>query len=385
MDINIQVPLDPTEFDIFKKVEVFKSIPWLRYRLFGNELYDYALALASFLTLWMGFRALRWLLLRRLLTLPFAGAEADAEKSLLKELAGQVWKITLPLMAFSLAARKLDLNAEIAQIIKVFTVSVLTAQVVSLASTGIGSFLWRQRARNGDNSPGGLASTQNIVTLSRVGLWTAGVLFCLDNIGVNISTFVAGLGIGGVAIALAAQAVLGDTFSSFAIAMDKAFEVGDFISIDGLNGTVEHVGFKTTRVRSLSGELLVFSNSDMTKSRIRNFRKMVERRVHFQLGVTYQTSAKVLAEIPELLKSIIETEAKCRFERASFLVFGESSLNFDVVFWVLDPDYLVYAATHQAINLKIVETFAARGIDFAYPTRTLFLTPGGLPAASLPG
>lgn len=380
MKLGIELPLDPNDLDIFKHLEIFKYVPWLRYRLFGNELYEYALAIATFLILWGSFRASRWLILRRLKSAANAVGEQKAAagaSSLAHDLWHGVWRLTIPLIAFSLATQKLDVSATIDRWIKIVTVTILTAQVVTLANIAVRRYFWTQRLEGREVNQAVRASTQNIVTLIKIGFWIAGTLFVLDNIGVNISTFVAGLGIGGVAIALAAQAVLGDTFSSFAIAMDKPFEVGDFISIEGLNGTVEHVGFKTTRVRALSGELLVFSNSDMTKSRIRNFRKMHERRVHFRLGVVYQTSVELLAEIPDLIRKVVAEQPKCRFERASFLEFGDSSLNFDIVFWVEDPDYLFYANAHQTINLKIVASFAQRGIEFAYPTRTLVVTGRG--------
>lgn len=375
MDLKLQVPLDPR--DVFVQLDLFKHVPWMEYRLFGNELSEYLLAFISFVVLWGGFRGTRWLFLKKLRHADtVAGAPSEA-RSIAQELGAGVWSLTFWLAAFSIAISRLDLSAPIAKTIEVLTVSVLTAQLVTLANIVLERYIWRIRLNGREANQSLRASTQNIVTMLKLVVWIAGILFVLDNIGINISTFVAGLGIGGVAIALAAQAVLGDTFSSFAIAMDKPFEVGDFISIEGFNGTVEHVGFKTTRVRALSGELLVFSNSDMTKSRIRNFRKMRERRVHFRIGVVYQTTVAQMREIPQLIKAAIDATPKCRFDRSNFLEFADSSLIIDTVFWVEDPEYIAYAEAHQAINLRIMESFTSHGIEFAYPTRTLHVAAAG--------
>jgi len=204
-------------------------------------------------------------------------------------------------------------------------------------------------------------------------LWATGAVFILDNMGLHISTLVAGLGIGGVAIALAAQAVLGDLFSSFAILIDKPFKVGDFIIIGDYLGAVEHIGIKTTRIRSLSGELLVFSNSDLTNSRIRNYKLMEKRRVVFKFGVIYQTTLERLKSIPPMIKEIVENIDLASFDRAHFFSYGNSSLDFEVVYYIQGNDYNLYMDIQQKINLKIFEKFKEKGIEFAYPTRTLYV------------
>ena len=157
---------------------------------------------------------------------------------------------------------------------------------------------------------------KNLTLVVRFMIWAAALLFIFDNLEVNITAFVASLGIGGVAIALAAQAVLGDAFSSFAIFMDKPFQVGDFIIVGDLLGTVEHVGFKTTRIRSLGGEELVFSNSDLTSSRIKNYKRMRERRVVFSVGVIYQTPVEKVKALPPMIKRVVEEHQTARFDRA---------------------------------------------------------------------
>jgi small-conductance mechanosensitive channel len=207
----------------------------------------------------------------------------------------------------------------------------------------------------------------------RVVIWSLVVLLILDNIGVNITTLIAGLGVGGIAVALALQTVLGDLFASLSIVLDKPFEVGDFLIVGDLLGTVEYVGLKTTRLRSLSGEQLVFSNSDLLNSRIRNFGRMYERRVVFKIGVTYQTPREKLIKIPAIIRQAVERQEKTRFDRSHFFEYGDFSLNYESVYYVKGPDYNEYMDIQQAINLYIHEQFENEGIEFAYPTQTLYL------------
>ena len=214
---------------------------------------------------------------------------------------------------------------------------------------------------------------------ARVVVWTFTLLLVLDHLHFDITALITGLGIGGVAVALALQNILGDLFASLSIVLDKPFVVGDFMVVGELRGTVEYIGLKTTRVRSLDGELIVFSNTDLLKSRIRNFKRMQERRIAFKIGVTYQTSADQLARIPRLVREAVESQAKTRFDRAHFQTYGDSSLIFEVVYYVLSPDYNIYMDIQQAINLALFRCFEREHIDFAYPTRTLYLRGGAVP------
>lgn len=207
--------------------------------------------------------------------------------------------------------------------------------------------------------------------ISRLMLWSVILLLALDNFGVNITTLVAGFGVGGIAIALAMQTILGDLFSSLSIVLDKPFVIGDFIIVDEYLGSVEYIGLKTTRIRSLSGEQIVFSNSDLLQSRIRNYKRMFERRIVFTIGVTYQTPYDKVAWIPGKMKEIIETQPLARFDRAHFKEYGDSALLFEGVYYVKSPDFAAYMDTQQAINLELYKVFADNGVDFAYPTRTL--------------
>ena len=199
------------------------------------------------------------------------------------------------------------------------------------------------------------------------------MVFVLDNLGVKISAVVASLGIGGIAVALAAQTILGDLFSYFLILFDKPFEIGDFIIVGDKMGVVEYIGIKTTRIRALGGEQLIISNTDLTNSRVHNFKKMERRRVVFKLGVTYQTSAHNLKMIPQLIKGIIDKQVDATFDRGHFANYGDFSLNYEFVYYVTGPDHTKYMDIQQAINLSIFEAFATEKIEFAYPTQTLIV------------
>jgi small-conductance mechanosensitive channel len=199
------------------------------------------------------------------------------------------------------------------------------------------------------------------------------LLVALDNLGIDVTALVAGLGIGGVAVALSVQNILGDLFASLSIILDKPFVIGDFLIIDDYMGSVEYVGLKTTRVRSLSGEQLIFSNSDLLKSRIRNYGRMFERRVVFSIGVTYDTPREKLRRIPGIIQKAIEAEDKTRFDRSHFMKYGDYSLQFETVYYVLSADYNSYMDIQQAIYFAIHEAFEQEQIEFAYPTQTLFV------------
>jgi len=217
--------------------------------------------------------------------------------------------------------------------------------------------------------------------VARLAVWAMVLLLTLDNLGIDITALVAGLGIGGIAVALALQNVLGDLLASLSIALDQPFVIGDFVIVGEHMGTVEYIGIKSTRVRSLTGEQIVMSNADLLSSRLRNYGRMYERRVVFSLGVTYETPRAKLLEIPSLLRKAVETEDGVRFDRAHFATFGPYSLDFEIVYHVLSPDYGRYMDVQQAINFRIHEAFEALGVDFAYPTQTLWLAGNAGPDA----
>ena len=238
-----------------------------------------------------------------------------------------------------------------------------------------------------EESPGAVTTMQAVGFVSRLFVYTLALLLALDNLGVNITALVASLGIGGIAVALALQNVLSDLFASLSIVLDKPFVVGDFLVVGEFIGTVEKVGLKTTRLRSLSGEQLVFSNTDLLGSRIRNYQRMQERRVLFGFGVTYQTPPDTVEALPALVRAIVERQAGVRFDRAHFKAFGASSLDFEVVYYVLSADYAAYMDVQQQINLALFREVQAAGADFAYPTQTLHFASveQAVPVAVRPG
>ncbi|AFZ45225.1 MscS Mechanosensitive ion channel [Halothece sp. PCC 7418] len=224
------------------------------------------------------------------------------------------------------------------------------------------------------------AREQSIAILSpalRIITWTIGIIFLLGNLGFDISALIASLGIGGIAIALAAQGVFQELFSYFSILLDRPVQIGDFIIVGDLIGTVEQIGIKTTRLRSLSGEELILSNSDLTSSRIHNYKRMEERRIVFSIGVTYETTLEQLQAIPKSIQTIVEQTENTRFDRCHFSSYGDFSLNFETVYYMETPDYTAYMDAQQKINFAIKECFEAENIEMAYPTEVHYVNQGG--------
>lgn len=252
----------------------------------------------------------------------------------------------------------------------------------------------RLRAAQGD-----IASTTSLSALSFIGkllLWLVMLLFILDNLGINVTALVASLGIGGIAVALAVQNILGDLFASLSIVVDKPFVIGDALAVDGYSGTVEHVGLKTTRLRADGGEQIIFSNSDLLKARLRNYKRMNERRVLLTLDLVFATAPEVIETIPSMIREIVAAQPQVRFDRAHMKALVASAYQFEVVYWMLDPAYGLYLDTRQTILLALVRRLQADGIDIAFPAQSLRLeaplqlaraTPGAedAPAPERPG
>ena len=284
-------------------------------------------------------------------------------------------KSIIPLLFFGVvysAVTSLTIIPRVSKIIEIASLFITTFFIVRFIASSILitlTYFIKKQERGEEKA----RQLRGMTVLINIFVWVIGLVFIMDNLGFDISAVVAGLGIGGIAIALAAQTILGDLFSYFVIFFDRPFEVGDFITVQDKVGTVEYTGIKTTRIRALTGEQLVFSNTDLTNSRIHNFKKMQERRVVFKLGVVYQTTAAQLEEIPKIVRGIIEQQSDVRFDRGHFASYGDFSLNFEFVYYVLGSDYVKYMDTQQSINLKIYNEFEKREIGFAYPTQTLFV------------
>lgn len=256
------------------------------------------------------------------------------------------------------------------QLIRTAFIVACVCQAGMWGNGAIAFFLGRPRVARA--AGGGSATTLAALGFAaRLALWSALVLLGLQNIGVDVTALVAGLGIGGVAVALAVQTILGDLLASVAIVLDRPFELGDFIIVDDVLGTIEHIGVKTTRIRSLFGEQVIVGNAQLLQSRIRNYKRMAERRVVFSFGVTYDTPHHLVARIPALVREAIEACDGVRFDRAHFQRYGDVALVFEAVYYVLSPDYNRYMDIQQAINLDLLQRFKEEGIEFAYLAQAL--------------
>lgn len=219
----------------------------------------------------------------------------------------------------------------------------------------------------------------------RVFIWAIMMLAILSNMGVNITALVASLGVGGIAVALAIQTVLSDVFASLAIGLDKPFEIGDFIVFNDVAGSIEHIGLKTTRIRSLSGEQIVCANAVLLQQTIHNYKRMQERRIQFRFGISYNTPAEKARQIGGIVKEIIQGVGQTRFDRAHFLSFDVSQLTYEVIYFVTDADYNKYMDIQQEINLQLMERLAALDVHFAFPIRHVQFTGGTLPEVNMSG
>jgi len=343
---------------------------FLQQTYFHNRIFDYLICLLIFLTGVIAIRIFERLILTRLKRW---SRETDTKvDDLIIRIIEKKLMPVLYIGMFYLSIQPLSIPAILMKIINALGLVFLTIFAVRFLLTVIIYALeifWESKEKDTSKK---LAFTM-IHTVIRVIFWTIAVLIVLDNFGVKISTLIAGLGIGGVAIALATQAILKDLFSYFIIFFDRPFEIGDFIIVGDYMGVVDHIGIKTTRLLSLGGEQIVFSNTDLTDSRVRNYKRMAKRRVVFKLGVIYQTTTQQLKEIPKIIEDIIKNIEDAIFDRANFYSYGDFSLDFEIVYYVVGNDYNKYMNIQQEINLRIKEEFEKRGIDFAYPTQTLFL------------
>jgi small-conductance mechanosensitive channel len=344
----------------------------LAWQFLGNTVQAYLIALAVFVGVIILIRIFKVVIVRRLHHL--AKRTATDIDDFLIGLLRHVGPIVYISIAFYVATRPLVLTEGLQQILYTFFVIIVTIKVIQLIQEVMIFFLNKWASVTEREDPTSAVVVRNMTKVLRVVLWIVGTIFIFDNMGVNVTSVVAGLGIGGVAVALAAQAVLGDAFSSFAIFLDKPFKVGDFIIVGDLLGTVEHVGFKTTRIRSLGGEQLIFSNSDLTSSRVRNYKRMETRRIVFKIGVTYQTTTEKVKAIPKMIERIIRDHELTKFDRSHFQSYGDFALIFETVYSVLSPDYNQYMNVQHHINICIKEEFEKAGIEFAYPTQQLFVT-----------
>ncbi|MCA9068269.1 MAG: mechanosensitive ion channel family protein [Planctomycetaceae bacterium] len=339
----------------------------------GNNVERWLVAIGVFLGLWALFRIIKSIVRRRAKTLaersesiaPWAKAVEDVAT------ATKLWFLFG--LAFYLSSLILALPDRALVVVRSLAAIVLILQAAIWGNKLIEFAITRYSKENRVEDAASVTTMSALAFLGKLAIWSIAFLLVLDNLGVDVTALIAGLGVGGIAVALAAQNVLGDLFASLSIVMDKPFVLGDFIIVGDFMGTVENIGMKTTRLRSLSGEQLVFPNSDLLGSRIRNFKRMQERRVVFGIGVTYETALSKVQKIPELIKQAITSQEQARFDRAHFKAFGDSALTYEAVYYVTTADYNIYMDIQQQINFQLLEQFESQGIEFAYPTQTIHL------------
>ena len=344
---------------------------WSR-EFFGNTLTQWATALAVVVLITVALRLAFRVLVSRLKALS-RRTQNDLD-DLAVELLSKTRTLFVALIALYVGSRPLTLPDAVNQWLEIILHAGIILQIGFWGMGIVNYAVHHYKARELEEDPGFATAVGAMGFVVRLALWAVLLLtFLKSAMDVDITAFVASLGIGGVAVALALQNVLGDLFASMSIVLDKPFVIGDFIVVGDFAGTVEHVGLKTTRIRSLSGEQLVFSNSDLLGSRIRNYKRMEERRVVFEVGVVYGTPPEDLRLIPGLVREAVESQDNTRFDRSHLKAFGGSSLDFETVYYMTVPDYNAYMDTQQAINLALYEAFGERDIEFAFPTQTVFV------------
>ncbi|WP_420428805.1 mechanosensitive ion channel family protein [Algiphilus sp.] len=349
---------------------------WLTSPVYGNPLIDWLIALAIALSINVVVAAIKWVVDARLRVLA-ERTHTPVDDSLVAAVLRSNQLLIL-VISLAIAAHYLVLPATLMTVLRGAAVIAGFVQLGLYLSALIEFWAARSEARARESDMAAATTLRAVKFVAKGIMWAMLLLLALDNLGVNVTALVAGLGVGGIAVALAVQNILGDLFASLSIVVDKPFVLGDFIMVDSHMGTVEHIGLKTTRLRSLGGEQLVFSNSDLLKARLQNFQRLQERRAVLRVGIVYHTETALIERVPELIREAISAQDGLRFERAHFAQFGPSSLNFEAVYWVLDPTYIRFMDLQHAVNMGIVERFRAYGIEFAFPTQTVHV--GSVPA-----
>lgn len=335
---------------------------------FGNTLYDYIIAASIFIISIFIIAIIKYMVKKYL----YKSGVPDLEKSEHKYINFKKYLVPLLyLNSFYIAFESLVIPKHIEKIVQTIFIILTTYYIVKFIGRVLNLILTGYINKSDEES--GKKKIKALTSLFNVLVYVLGFLFLLDNLGINVTAIVAGLGIGGIAVALAAQALLGDLFSYFVIFFDRPFEIGDFITVDTKSGTIEQIGIKSTKIRSLSGELIIVSNSNLTNSRIHNFKALKRRRFVFNLGVTYQTEPEKLKMIPVIIADIIKDYEGIELDRCTFASFGDSALTFETVLFYNSPDYKEFMFLMDKINLRIFEEFNKQNINFAYPTQTIFL------------
>jgi small-conductance mechanosensitive channel len=345
----------------------------LAHRMLGNTLRDWGFATVAFLATFTILPLVKSFVTSRLRRLEAHKSASGLE--LAKLLVSRTTRLFMWTTALWLAERFLELPPRVEQVSKVLIVVVAWMQVGVWGSAAVRFALERKGAKSELADAGWYGSLDIIVFVARIAIFAIVLLLALDNLGINITALVAGLGIGGIAIALAVQTILSDLLASLSIAMDKPFVVGDVLRIDDYEGKVEHIGIKSTRLRSVSGEQIILANTDVLKSRVRNLGRMPERRVLMQFSIDYGASSASLEQLPHLVEAAVRVEQGVRFEYCVLKGFGESGLQFESCYFLLDPLVRPVLSMQDAINRRVLTAFADAGLRFAHPVRQVVTRP----------
>lgn len=344
----------------------------LQFEFYGNTMWEWAAAVGLAVVVFAALKILQAVGLEQIRKL--AGKAHLSRANLLLDTLKKTKFAVLLLISLFIGSHGLTLPENAQTLLRSAAIIALLLQAGFWATSLLNGWLEHYRTAKLAKDPAAVTSMTAVGFIARLGIWAATLLLILDNLGVDITALVAGLGIGGIAVALAAQSILSDLFASLTIVLDRPFMVGDFLNLGpDCMGNVENIGLKTTRLRSLSGEQIIISNSDLLAARVRNYGRMFERRIPVIIGVTYQTPRDKLVKIPDIIRAAIEAQEKTRFDRAHFMRFGDFSLDFEYVYYVKSAAYNDYMDANQAINLYIHEAFEKEGIEFAYPMQSLFV------------
>lgn len=349
---------------------------WWENTLLGNTILQWLVALGIIIVSWAIIRGAKHVFLTRFKR--FSAHTRTTLDDFIVQLAEGALIPALYLGALYAGVNYLTLTPKVDKLLHVAVMVVVTFIIIKTITSAL-NYLINNALGNDAADIEKKKQARGIIIIVNIVLWILALVFLINNLGYNITSVVTGLGIGGVAIALASQTILGDLFNYFVIFFDKPFEVGDFIIVDDKMGSIEYIGVKSTRIRTLSGEQLICSNTNLVNARIHNYKRMENRRVVFTLGVVYNTSPEKVQRIPGLIKDIIVSQKDTRFDRAHFSAFGQFSLTFEVVYYILSADYNLYMDRQQAIYLSILNAFKREGIQFALPTQTLQISNGVSP------
>ena len=347
-----------------------RKIEAVQLLLLGNSLTDWLVAGIVAIAVWSGLWVLRRLFASRYKK--YSGANRPAPIRLITFLVGNTTQLLFLGAALYAAQESLTLPDRFQRGVGNVALMLFLAQVGLWAGLALRFYLEMKELERGADRV--LAGSLNIINfIARMLIWSLLILVALENFGVNITALLAGLGVGGVAVALALQNVLGDLFASLSIALDKPFVVGDTLVIDTFTGKVEYIGIKSTRLRSDTGEQIILSNADILKSRVRNFGRAQEQRALATIRVTYETPADTLRKIPVLLESIVREHANARFERCHLKTLGDAALHFELSYFVQQPSLNPLLDLQQAVNFRIIDEFRLLGVEFDYPTQRVIL------------